>query len=373
MNVPFLELLPTYKELQSEFDAAYHRVMESGWYLLGKECEAFEREFADYCGAPHCVAVATGLDALRIALLAHDVGPGDEVIVPAHTFIATWLAVSETGATPVPVDVRADTANIDTARIEAALSPQTKAIIPVHLYGQPADMEPILEIAKQHNLVVIEDAAQAHGAPYKGKRCGDLADCAAFSFYPGKNLGAFSNGGAITTGDGEFAKRARRLRNYGSERRYYHDEIGGNSRLDELQSAFLRVKLKHLDSWNKKRASIAATYLDRLKNLEGITLPVIEDWAESSWHLFTIRSTRRDALQQALSEKGVQTNIHYPIPPHLSGAYQSFGLKEGAFPNAEAFAQEVLSLPLGPHMSEEAVEWVCQCVAAAQPSVLRIE
>lgn len=360
IKVPFLELYPTYEELKNEFDSAYQRVMKSGWYLLGQECETFESEFAEYCGAKHCVAVATGLDALKIALLANGIGPGDEVIVPAHTFIATWLAVSETGAIPVPVDVRPDTANLDTDKIQTALTARTKAIIPVHLYGQPADMDPMMAIAKEHNLVVIEDAAQAHGASYKGKRCGALADCAAFSFYPGKNLGAFSNGGAITTDNEELAKRARRLRNYGSERRYHHDEVGGNSRLDELQSAFLRIKLNHLDEWNQRRSDLAALYCERLQGIEEISLPVTADWVQSAWHLFVIRTSRRDQLQAALAEKGVQTNIHYPIPPHLSVAYQSLGLENGAFPHAEAMAGEVLSLPLGPHLKSDSVEFICE-------------
>ena len=363
MKVPFLELLPTYEELQSELDAAYQRVMKSGWYLLGEECEAFESEFADYCGAEHAVAVSTGLDALRISLIAHDIGPGDEVIVPAHTFIATWLGVSECGATPVPVDVRRDTANLDYEKIETAFSSKTKAIIPVHLYGQPADMDPVREFAKSRELAVIEDAAQAHGARYREKKCGSLSECAAFSFYPGKNLGAFSNGGAITTSDADLARRARRLRNYGSERRYYHEEAGGNSRLDELQSAFLRIKLRRLNSWNERRKKIAAIYLERLAGLEGITLPVIANWAESSWHLFVVKANKRDALQAALAEEGIQTAIHYPIPPHLSGAYQEMGLKAGSFPVAEDFGNKALSLPIGPHLSDGAVDLICEKVS----------
>ena len=255
--IPFLELKPTYLELQEKMDAAYHRVMNSGWYLLGEETEAFEADFAAYVGTKHCVTVGNGLDALRLALEAHGIGPGDEVIVPAHTFIATWLAVSQCGAIPVAVDVRRDTANMDASLLEGALTRRTKAIIPVHLYGQPADMDPIREFATRHGLVVIEDAAQAHGARYRGKMCGTLGHAAAFSFYPGKNLGAFSDGGAITTNDDAVARKARMLRNYGSEKRYHHEMAGTNSRLDELQAAFLRVKLRYLDEWNLRRAAIA--------------------------------------------------------------------------------------------------------------------
>lgn len=352
--IPFLELKPTYLELKEEMDLAYHRVMNSGWYLMGAETEAFESEFAAYVGAKHCVTVGNGLDALRIALEAHGIGPGDEVIVPAHTFIATWLAVSQCGAVPVAVDVRRDTANMDASLLEGARTNRTKAIIPVHLYGQPADMEPIHEFASRHGLVVIEDAAQAHGARYRGSMCGTLGHAAAFSFYPGKNLGAFSDGGAITTDDAGVARKARMLRNYGSEKRYYHELAGTNSRLDELQAAFLRVKLRHLDEWNRRRAGFADLYFSRLSVLEPrLSLPLVPEWASPVWHLFVIRHDMRDRLQQYLADHGIQTTIHYPIPPHLSAAYQSHsGL---SFPVAEEISGRILSLPCGPHFTADQI------------------
>lgn len=353
--IPFLELKPTYLELREDMDAAYQRVMNSGWYLLGEETEAFESEFAAYIGAKHCVTVGNGLDALRIALEAHGIGPGDEVIVPAHTFIATWLAVSQCGAIPVAVDVCRDTANIDALLLEAALSSRTKAIIPVHLYGQSADMDAVNEFATRYGLIVIEDAAQAHGARYCGKMCGTLGHAAAFSFYPGKNLGAFSDGGAITTDDDAVARKARMLRNYGSEKRYHHDLPGTNSRLDELQAAFLRVKLRHLDEWNRRRVSFADLYFSRLSVVEPrLSLPVVPDWASPVWHLFVIRHDIRDGLQQDLANHGIQTTIHYPIPPHLSAAYPSHS--NSSFPVAEELCGKILSLPCGPHFTTEQIE-----------------
>lgn len=373
MRVPILELKPTYLELKDEFDEAYHRVMDSGWYLMGREVEAFEEEYAAYVGTKYCVAVGNGLDAIRLALEAYGIGPGDEVIVPAHTFIATWLAVSQAGATPIEVDVRLDTANLDPSLLARVLTARTKAIIPVHLYGQPADMDPINDFAKTHNLIVIEDSAQAHGARYKGRACGTLGHAAAFSFYPGKNLGAFSDGGAINTNDVEVARKARMLRNYGSEKRYYHDVPGINSRLDELQAAFLRVKLRKLDEWNARRTTIAEQYLEGLSYLssqlfsisEFQLLPAVPEWASPVWHLFVIRHPQRDALQKHLAAQGIQTIIHYPIPPHLSGAYS--GLRPLSsdvwhLPIAEQLANEVLSLPIGPHTSPEHIEEVCRAV-----------
>ena len=363
MNVPFLELLPAYGELREELDAAYRRVMASGWYILGEEVERFEAEFAAYCGARHCVCVANGLDALTLALMAADVGPGDEVIVPAMTFVATWLAVSHAGATPVPVDVKADTFNLDAARIESVLTPRTKAILPVHLYGQPADMDSILAVARRHRLVVVEDAAQAHGARYRGRRAGTWGDLAGFSFYPGKNLGAFGDGGAITTNDADLDRRLRRLRNYGSDRKYHHEVLGLNSRLDPLQAAFLSVKLKHLDEWNLRRKTIAEGYLRRLAGQAGLQLPAVAEGAEPVWHLFPVLAKDRDGLQARLEAIGVHTQIHYPIPPHLSGAYAHLGRKPGEFPAAERIAAEELSLPIGPHLA--APESVVAAVQAA--------
>lgn len=363
MNVPFLELLPAYGELREELDAAYRRVMASGWYILGEEVERFEAEFAAYCGVRHCVCVANGLDALTLALMAADIGPGDEVIVPAMTFVATWLAVSHAGATPVPVDVKADTFNLDAARIESVLTPRTKAILPVHLYGQPADMDSILAVARRHRLVVVEDAAQAHGARYRGRRAGTWGDLAGFSFYPGKNLGAFGDGGAITTNDADLDRRLRRLRNYGSDRKYHHEVLGLNSRLDPLQAAFLSVKLKHLDEWNLRRKTIAEGYLRRLAGQAGLRLPAVAEGAEPVWHLFPVLAKDRDGLQARLEAIGVHTQIHYPIPPHLSGAYAHLGRKPGEFPAAERIAAEELSLPIGPHLA--APESVVAAVQAA--------
>jgi dTDP-4-amino-4,6-dideoxygalactose transaminase len=355
MKIPFLDIKASYLELKDEFDAAYHRVMDSGWVLLGRETEAFEAEFAEYCEAKHCVAVGNGLDALRLVLQAWDIGPGDEVIVPSHTFIASWLAVSALGATPVPVEPNESTYNIDPERIEAAITSRTKAIMPVHLYGQPADMDPIMEVAAKHDLKVVEDNAQAQGARYKGRRTGALGHAAATSFYPGKNLGAFGDAGAVTTSDDALADRVRMLRSYGSKVKYQHELAGTNSRIDELQAAFLRVKLRYLDGWNARRKDIASMYMSHLKD-GTYKLPYAPEWADPVWHLFVIRHANRDALQRHLSDQGVQTIIHYPITPHLSGAYAHRGFKLGALPVAERIASEVLSLPIGPQMAVESVQ-----------------
>jgi len=365
MKVPFLELKPTYDELRAEIDAAYHRVMDSGWYLLGNEIEAFEAEFARYCSARHCVAVGNGLDALHLILRAYDIGPGDEVLVPSNTFIATWLAVSYAGATPVPVEPDPRTFNIDPARIEAAITPKTRAIMPVHLYGQPADMDPIMEIARRRGLKVIEDSAQAQGARYRGRRTGSLGDAAGHSFYPGKNLGAFTDAGAVTTNDAELADRVRTLRNYGSKKKYYNEVKGFNSRLDELQAAFLRVKLAKLDEWNGRRQAIASRYLSELDKNTSLTLPFVPAWAEPVWHLFVIRHPRRDALQQQLTEAGIGTLVHYPVPPHLSGAYADGKWTRGAFPVAEDMADNILSLPIGPHLSPDQTRHVVEALGRA--------
>jgi dTDP-3-amino-3,4,6-trideoxy-alpha-D-glucose transaminase len=362
MKVPFLELRPTYDELRPEMDAAYRRVMDSGFYLFGAELEAFEAEYAAYCGAKHCIAVGNGLDALHLSLRALDIGPGDEVLVPAHTFIATWLAVSYAGATPVPVDVNPRTCNLAPERLRAAITPRTRAILPVHLYGQPADMDAILAVAREHGLKVIEDNAQASGARYKGRRTGALGDAAGHSFYPGKNLGAFSDAGAVTTNDDALAERVRALRNYGSRRKYHHELKGFNSRMDELQAAFLRAKLRHLDEWNDRRKRIAAKYLQELRGAPGLILPHVPDWAEPVWHLFVVRHPERDRLQQRLMEAGIGTLIHYPVPPHLSVAYADAGWKRGAFPIAESLADTVLSLPMGPHLTETQADAVIEAV-----------
>lgn len=370
MKVPFLDFVGPYEELKAELDDAYFRFMRSAWYVLGREVEAFESEFAEYCGVRHCVGVGNGLEALHLVLRAYDIGEGDEVIVPSNTYIATWLAVSYAGATPVPVEPDSETFNIDPARIESAITRRTKAIMPVHLYGQPADMDPILELARKHHLKVIEDNAQAQGARYKGRRTGSLGDAAGNSFYPGKNLGAFGDAGAVTTNDGVLADRIRTLRNYGSRKKYYNDCKGYNSRLDELQAAMLRVKLKKLDDWNRRRRSIAARYQAKLKGSEALTLPTVPPWAEPAWHLFVVRHVERDAFQQALTQAGIGTLIHYPVPPHLSGAYAEGGWTRGAFPIAERIADTVLSLPMGPHLQEAQVEFVveaaCNSGATAQ-------
>ncbi len=365
MKIPFLDIHASYAELKEEFDAAYHRVMDSGWVLLGKETEAFEAEFAEYCEVKHCVAVGNGLDALRLVLQAWDIGPGDEVIVPSHTFIASWLAVSALGATPVPVEPNEATYNIDPERIEAAITSRTKAIMPVHLYGQPADMDPIMELAAKHNLKVVEDNAQAQGARYKERRTGALGHAAATSFYPGKNLGAFGDAGAVTTNDDGLADRVRMLRNYGSKVKYQHELSGLNSRIDELQAAFLRVKLGHLDEWNTRRKKIAELYLSQLTFFSPqLVLPFVPEWADPVWHLFVLRHPERDELQKHLADQGIQTIIHYPIPSYLSGAYGSLGLKRGAFPIAEKISNEVLSLPISPHHANAEVAAVVAALEA---------
>jgi dTDP-4-amino-4,6-dideoxygalactose transaminase len=353
MKVPFLDLRSQYDNLREKFDAGYNRVMESGCYILGEEVSDFEREFSDYCGVTHCIGVGNGLDALHLILRAYGIGHGDEVIVPANTYIATWLAVSHAGATPVPVEPDPRTFNIDPARIEAAVTPRTRAIMPVHLYGQPADMDPIMSVAGKHGLKVIEDVAQAQGARYKERRTGSIGHAAGHSFYPGKNLGAFGDGGAVTTNDGELADRVRALRNYGSCKKYYNDYKGFNSRLDELQAAFLRVKLPKLDEWNERRRAIARYYIDGLRDIPDLILPFVPDWAEPVWHLFVVRHPRRDLLGQRLAEAGIGTLIHYPVPPHLSGAYAVGNGATGGLSIAENLAATVLSLPMGPHLTLE--------------------
>lgn len=365
MEVPFLELRPTYDELRAEMDAAYHRVMDSGRYLLGKEIDAFESEFAAYCDAKYCVAVGNGLDALHLILRGYGIGGGDEVIVPTNTFIATWLAVSYAGAKPVPVESDPQTFNLDPKQIKAAITPQTKAIMPVHLYGQPADMDLIMSIARERGLKVIEDNAQAQGARYKGRRTGSLGDAAGNSFYPGKNLGAFGDAGAVTTNDAKLADRVRTLRNYGSKKKYYNEVKGFNSRLDELQAAMLRVKLKKLDEWNDRRRVVAAHYLKEMRGLPELILPFVPACAEPVWHLFVVQNSKRDALQEKLTDAGIGTLIHYPVPPHLSDAYKDGKWKRGDFPIAERLAETVLSLPLGPHLSKKQANYVIGKISSA--------
>ena len=362
--VPFLDLRAAYLELKDEIDAALARTADSGWYLLGAELRAFESEWASYCEARHAVGLANGLDALHLGLLALDVGPGDEVIVPSNTYIATWLAVTQAGATVVPVEPDERTFNIDPDRIEAAITPRTKVILPVHLYGQPADMEAITAIARRRGVRVLDDAAQSQGARVRGRRVGALADVTAWSFYPGKNLGAFGDAGAVTTDDDGIADRIRVLRNYGSRVKYVNEVRGYNSRLDDIQAAVLRAKLPALDDWNARRARQADRYAQELAGLP-LALPTAPPWAESVWHLYVVRVRDRERVQQALKTAGVDTLIHYPIPPHRQQAYAELGLGDGAFPVSERIHREVLSLPIGPHLSDAQQERVIEAIHAA--------
>ena len=359
MTIPILDLKPAYDELRAELDAAYHRVMESGWLLLGKELEAFEVEYAASVGVTHCVGVANGLEAMQLVLMARGIGAGDEVIVPSHGYIATWLAVTHVGARPVPGEPDPATYNLDPARLEALITPRTKAILPIHLYGQTADMAAINTIAARQGLFVLEDAAQSHGARCHGRAAGGLGHAAGVSFYPSKNLGAMADGGAVTTNDDALAEKIRHLRNYGSKVRYQNEFLGLNSRLSELQAAFLRAKLPRLAEWNARRSVLAGRYREQLGGIGELRLPAVAPWADPVWHLFVIRTTRRDALQKHLAAAGIGTQIHYPVPPHLSRAYASAGWKRGDFPLAEKFADEVLSLPIGPHHTVAQVDGVC--------------
>jgi dTDP-4-amino-4,6-dideoxygalactose transaminase len=377
MKIPFNDFVSPYRELKADLDCAYARFMESAWYVLGKEVEAFENEYAAYCGTKYCIGVGNCLDAMHLVLRAWGIGKGDEVVVPSNTYIATWLAVSHVGATPVPVEPDPRTFNLDPCRIAAAITQNTRAIMPVHLYGQPADMDPIMALAENHGLKVLEDAAQAQGARYRGQRVGSLGHAAGHSFYPTKNLGAFGDAGAVTTNDAVLADKVRCLRNYGSRQRYYNEVKGVNSRLDELQAAFLRVKLRHLDDWNVRRGKIAQLYLkslatgtasDRGSTLNSqLILPYVPEWAEPVWHLFVIRHPQRDILQQKLAAAGIGTIVHYPIPPHLSDAYAEMRSNMGVFPLAESFADSVLSLPIGPHLRDDQIgEIVAQLRSSAE-------
>jgi dTDP-4-amino-4,6-dideoxygalactose transaminase len=362
-RIPFLDVGAAYKELAGELDEAYHRVMESGWFILGKEVSAFEQEFANYLGAKYCVGVGNGLEALHIILRALDIGPGDEVIVPANTYIATWLAVTYAGATVVPVEPVERTYNLDPDRIAAAVTERTQAILPVHLYGQPAEMDSINKVAARFGLKVIEDAAQAHGARIGSRSVGHLGHAAGWSFYPGKNLGALGDAGAITTDDEALAEKVRILRNYGSQVKYHNEYKGFNSRLDELQAALLRVKLKVLDAWNARRVQLAGMYLEALQDTPQI-LPFVPNGMEPAWHLFVVRCEQRDALQNYLREHGIETLIHYPVPPHLQPAYRELGFGPGSFPITERIHREALSLPIGPHLTSSDVERVSETIHA---------
>lgn len=372
MTIPFLDLKSVYDELDSALDDAVLRVARSGRYLFGDELDAFEQSFAAYCGVKHCVGLSNGLDALHLALRAWGIGAGDEVIVPAHTFVATWLAVSYAGARPVPVDVDLASANISPELIERAITARTRAILPVHLYGRIADMSAIREIASRRGLLVLEDAAQAHGATFRGARAGSFGDAAAFSFYPGKNLGAFGDAGAVVTNDDALALRVRQLSNYGAARKYEHTLAGFNCRLDEIQAAVLRTKLPRLDDWNARRSAVARRYCALLSDMD-VVLPA-EDAAgdRSSWHLFVIRCADRAALQSELARANVETLVHYPTPPYLQPAYaDQFSAAERRFPCAQRLSEEVLSLPMGPHLGDEQVQRVADAVGAARPSGAR--
>lgn len=362
MKIPFLDILAANNELRDEIEAAITRVIDSGWYILGPEVDAFEADWAEFCEAKYSVGVANGLDALQLALRAMGVGPGDEVIIPSNTYIATWLAVSQCGAIPVPVEPDEYTYNIDPTLIESAITPRTKVILPVHLYGQPADLDPIIAIARRHGLRILEDGAQAHGARYKGGRIGAHGDAVAWSFYPGKNLGALGDGGAVTTNDPEIADRIRVLRNYGSRVKYVNEVKGFNSRLDPLQAAVLRVKLRYLDEWNQRRYEVARRYEDGLSGC-GLVLPNVPSWAEPVWHLYVVRSDARDQLQGHLAESGVGTLIHYPIPPHKQEAFANDNYNSDAYPIASRMANEVLSLPIGPQLSQQECASVINAVS----------
>lgn len=360
-DVPFFDLAAAHQEVAADLDAAIARVRDRDWYIKGEEVTAFEEEFAAACGVSHAVGTGNGLDSLRLALLAKGIGHGDEVIVPSHTFIATWLAVSQTGAQPIPVEPDLGTMLIDSAGVAAAITPATKAVIPVHLYGRPVDMGPIMDLAEERDLFVLEDAAQAHGAMVDGAPTGGLAHAAAFSFYPGKNLGALGDAGAVTTADGDLAACIRELGDYGQSARYHHRQRGVNSRLDEIQAACLRVKLPRLQVWNQLRQEHARTYLTELAGLAELSLPPADDRIRSAWHLFVIRHGNRDALMKHLAEQGIATQVHYPIACHDSEAYK-VEMEPLEFPMAAHLAARVLSLPIGPHLSAEQCDQVIAAV-----------
>ena len=367
MTVPFVDLKAQYRAIKAEVDEAIARVLENASFILGPEVEAFEEAFAAYVGARYCVALNSGTAAVQLAVQALGIGPGDEVIVPANTFFATAEAVSTAGARPVFVDVDPLTYNIDAAKIEAAITPRTRAIIPVHLYGQPADLDAVFEVARRRGLAVVEDAAQAHGAEYKGHRVGALGEAGSFSFYPGKNLGAYGEGGAVVTNDHEVAHRARLLRDHGSERKYQHEIVGYNFRLEGLQGAVLNVKLRHLDRWNEMRRTHAASYRQLLGDVEQegeIVLPREAGCGRHVYHLFVVQHDERDELQKHLHEAGIQTGIHYPVPVHLQPAYASLGYCEGDFPETERQARRVLSLPMFPELTDAQLDRVAEAIRA---------
>jgi dTDP-4-amino-4,6-dideoxygalactose transaminase len=367
VKVPYLDLKAQYQSIKTEIDAAIHGVLESCQFVLGSEVAAFERDFAAYCGTTECIALNSGTSALHLALLAAGIAPGDEVITTPFTFVASVAAILYAGARPVLVDIDPRSFTIDPAHIEAAITPRTKAILPVHLYGQPADMDPIMDIARKHRLVVIEDAAQAHGARHKGRPVGSIGDMACFSFYPGKNLGAYGEGGAVTTSNPDYANTIRMLRDWGQDRKYHHLLRGYNYRMEGFQGAVLRVKLRHLELWTEARRAIVRQYNDLLSDCD-LETPAEMPWARHVYHVYTIRSNERDNLQTTLAKEGIQTGIHYPVPVHLQPAYADLGYGPGAFPQAEAAAKQVLSLPLYPELSRQAVVQVAEAVKEAAGS-----
>jgi len=362
MNIPFVDFAPSNQQFREKALKTLEHVFDKGWYILGEQVQQFEQEYATYHNVKHCIGVANGLDALHIALRIKGIGKGDEVIVPSNTYIATVLSISFVGAKPVFVEPNPRTYNIDPNRIQEAITPQTKAIIPVHLYGQACEMDAIMQIAKKYNLYVVEDNAQAQGAMYNNKKTGSFGDVNATSFYPSKNLGALGDAGAITTSDDTYAYKCRVMRNYGSQKRYYNEVIGLNSRLDELQAALLRIKLQYLDQWNAERNAIAQIYLKELQNTGDLVLPVTADKATHIFHLFVIRTQYRNALQEHLQKNGVQTVIHYPVPPHLQECYQHLEYKKGDFPIAEALANTCISLPIFVGMTESQIQYVCDTI-----------
>ena len=362
MNVPFLSLEPQHAPLREAMRAVFTRVYDSYWYVLGEEVKQFEQDYATFNQVAHAVGVANGLDALVLALRVLEIGPGDEVIVPSNTYIATWLAVTQVGATPVPVEPDPATSNLDPSRIEAALTPRTRAVMPVHLYGQACRMTEIMDLAAYHNLFVVEDNAQAHGATWAGGLTGSFGHVNCTSFYPGKNLGALGDAGAITTNDADLAQKVRVLRNYGSQQKYYNVVVGYNSRLDELQAALLRMKLPELPEWTRQRQQIAVWYNQHLVGIAGLRLPAVAEGATHVYHLYVVHTTHRMALQQHLTAQGIGTMIHYPVPPHQQQAYQHLGLAAGSFPIAEDLAATCLSLPIWPGMSEAHVVAVAAAI-----------
>ena len=363
--IPFLNFEPMHKLIRSEIMQSFQDVYDANWFVMGKKLEAFEKEYAAFNNTNYSIGVSNGLDALHLALKALYVTKGDEIIVPSNTYIATALAASYVGATPVFVEPDPNTYNINPANIEAAITSKTKVIMPVHLYGQACDMDAIMAIAKKHNLFVVEDKAQAHGATFNGKITGSFGNANGTSFYPGKNLGALGDAGAVTTNDETIAKKIAMLRNYGSEKKYHNEEIGFNMRLDEVQAGFLSVKLKHLNEWTKQRKEIAKHYNEALKNVGDLVLPAVHANATHVYHLYVIKTKNRDGLQKHLSENGIGTLIHYPIPPHLQKAYQSLGFKKGSFPIAEELADNCLSLPIWPGMTLDQVNTVAENIKKA--------